>query len=144
MRKLLLTAIAAGVACVVHAGDPREVTLTVTTGTNATAVVTESITNKGWIETIDLEVIPAGSTATHPVVANTTPSTLANVTLATKTDCAADLAFRPRFDGTDTAGSALTSDPPTRYMQSGLVVLSVTNASATNLSFKAVVKYETQ
>ena len=135
-----MTLALAFVGAVVMAGTPDEVVLSVTTGSTSNG--TDSATVRGWIEEVSLDVVTAGTTGNVSVVAVPGVSTLANVTLASDTNLTADKVFRPRFDGTDTSGNALTTDPPGRYMHLGSVRLNVTNASATGVVFKAAVKLE--
>jgi len=129
------------VACVCLA-EPKVVVLTATSGTNVALQVTDSADIRGWIDSIDFDVITAGTTGDVTVAASPYLSTGASFTLASSNNLAADASFRPRFDGTDSGGAALTSDPPWRYMQVGTVVLSVTNFSATGTTFKAVIRYD--
>ena len=126
------------------ANEVRRQIMTVTTGTNATAyVAVTNTTIKGWIDEIKIDQVTAGTTGTVTLVMVPELSTLANVTLVTSTNCNGDLTYRPRVDATDTSGTALTTDPPVRYAACGdTFVFSVTNGSATNISFKAVIKYE--
>jgi len=119
--------------------------LTVTTGTNATALVSATNTAiRGCIEQIVFDVVGTSSTGDLWVVVDPAyPTTTTNVTLATNASTDADMLFIPRFDSTDTAGAALTGDPPERWPVVGeSVIFNVRNATATNLEFKAVIKYE--
>ena len=64
-----------------------------------------------------------------------------SVTLASK-EIAATTLIRPRLDGTDTAGSALTSDPPGRYLSYGdTIAVAVSGANTTGLTWRVWVKY---
>jgi len=143
-RAWLTIAVLAAIGCAAHGGELRREIISVTSGTNAAATVTTTNANiRGWIDTIDLDVVTAGTTGTLTVARSPELSTMASVTLATKTACAADLSFRPRFDGTDTAGSALTNDDPWPYAIVGeTVTLTLVDCNATNITFKAVVKYQ--
>ena len=138
MRKLLIIACAGLMACACLA-EPRHVTFSLATGTNDTATAGTTAIS-GYIDEIVLE-LPAGATS-GAVSLTATPVVGAAVTLASKTISATQL-VRPRLDGTDTAGTALTSDPPGRYMSAGdkLTAL-VASASHTGLTWRVFVKFD--
>lgn len=142
-RALLITVALALTGCAAIAGELQREIISVTSWTNAATAVTTTNTNiRGWIDTIDFDVITAGTTGTLTVAVSPESSTLVSVTLATETACAADKSYRPRFDGTDTAGSALTSDDPWPYAVCGdAVTFTVSDCSATGITFEAVIKY---
>lgn len=121
------------------AADYKYFVLEATTGTNATALVTASdATINGYVFEVVFDC-PSAVTGNVSVVAESPVSTVADVTLATATS---DVTIRPLFDLTDTAGSAHSSGAGDYFHVAGeTVTLSVTNASATNATFKAVVKY---
>lgn len=132
---ILAVVLAAGVVN----GRPQHVTMSAATGTNTTATATDS-TLSGYIDEIFLEA-PSGVTSGIVSVVATQP--LGNtVTLASKA-VTADTLVRIRVDGTDTAGSALTSDPPGRYLTHGdTITLTVTAADPTGLTWRVWIKYD--
>ena len=91
-------------------------------------------------------VATAGTTGTLTLVSVPELSTLANVTLASATACTADTTFRPRFNPTTTDGTALTNDPAYTvypYVSVGdTLVFGCTNANRSNITFKAIIKYD--
>jgi hypothetical protein len=117
--------------------------LTVTTGATSTdRVATTNTTIRGWIDTIDFDVVTANATGTLEFIVSPELSTISDSTLISTNDLATDISYRPRFDATDTSGNALTTDPPLPYALCGdSVIFAVTNASDSNLVFKAVIKY---
>jgi hypothetical protein len=138
MRKLVIIAGASLMACACLAG-PQHVTFNLATGTNDTATTTTTAIS-GYIDEIVLE-LPAGATS-GVVSVTATPVVGAAVTLASKTITATQL-VRPRLDGTDTAGTALTSDPPWRYMSAGdKITASVASASHTGKTWRVYIKYD--
>ncbi|MBU4246980.1 MAG: hypothetical protein KKD14_01280 [Verrucomicrobia bacterium] len=142
-RKIAAWALGLIASSAIMATPDRQI-LTVTTGTNATATVTDTNTTaRGYIDQIDIDVVTAATTGTVSVAVIPELSTMANVVLVTETNANSDLTYRPRFDDTDTSGTALTSDPPGRLLICGdTIMLTVSNASATGIVFKAVLKYE--
>ena len=120
--------------------EPKTVELSCATGTNTTA----SATNKTISGYIDEIVLDAPSGVTSGVVSIVATQPMGNtVTLATKT-VTADTLIRLRVDGTENTGSALTSDPPGRYLCYGdSIVYTVSAADPTGLTWKAWIKYDT-
>lgn len=140
MRNTLSALIALACLSVGYAGLDQEV-LTVTS-TNATETFTASKEIRGKIDTIIIDVVSAGTTGAISVTASPWYSTISDVTLVTSADHATDTTYRPRFDGTDTAGAALTGDPPGKYASLGDVILTVTNSSSVGAQYRAVIIYE--
>ena len=139
MRKLLLFAGAVWMACACLAG-PKHHTFSLATGTNDTAT-TSTTAISGYIDEIILE-LPTGTAVTGTVAVTATPVVGAAVTLASK-EIAATQLVRPRLDGTDTAGTALTSDPPARYMSAGdKLTATVTSANTTGLTWRVFIKWD--
>ena len=139
MRKLLIIACAGLMACACLA-EPRHVTFSLTTGTNTTATAGTTAIS-GYIDEIVLE-LPSGATATGAVAVTATPIVGAAFTLASKTISATQL-VRPRFDGTGTDGTALTSDPPGRYMSAGdKLTATVSSADPTGLTWRVFIKFD--
>lgn len=121
--------------------------LTCTSGAVATSeVATVTTTLRGYIDSIQLDVVTAGSTATVWVVAQPELSTVDPIDLLRITDCDTDTLVRPRFDPTDTAGVALTNDPPYPGYQYPLVgeviTFGISNCNATNRTFRAILKFD--
>jgi hypothetical protein len=139
MRKLSII-LGAGLLMAACAwGRPLTATLSLATGTNTTAT-TGTTAISGYIDEIVLE-LPTGAT-TGIVAVTATPTVGAAVTLAGKNLSATQL-VRPRFDGTDTAGTALSSDPPGRYMSaSDKITATVTAASNTGKTWRVFIKYD--
>jgi len=139
MRKLLFIACAALAACACLAG-PKHATFSLSTGTNDTATANTTAIS-GYIDEIILE-LPTGTAVTGTVAVTATPLVGAAVTLASKTIDATQL-VRPRLDGTGTDGSALTSDPPGRYMSAAdKITATVSSANTTGLTWRVFVKYD--
>jgi hypothetical protein len=124
MKRTLSTiaaCILAGV-CAVWALEYDLKTLSVTTGTNATAEVTADLTTvRGQVWEIKLDAVTALTTGTVSVVAIPAGDTdYANVTLVSAASLTtAGLIVRPRFDATDAAAAALTGDPPEPFISVG-------------------------
>jgi hypothetical protein len=139
MHKLSLI-ICVGLMAACAFGEPKRVTLDVTTGTNDTGNTSTGVI-AGYIDEIVL-IIPAGTTVTGTVAIVATQPLGNTVTLASKEITATTL-VRPRLDGTDTAGSALTSDPPGRYLSYGdTITATVTAANTTGLTWRVGIKYD--
>ena len=139
MRKLLIIACAGLMACACLA-EPRHVTFPLSTGTNTTATLSTTAIS-GYIDEIISE-LPSGSSATGVVSVTATPLIGAAVTLSTNTITATKL-VRLRVDGTDSTGSALTSDPPSRYMSAGdKITCTVGSASLTGLTWRVFIKFD--
>ena len=139
MRKLLIFACAGLMACACLA-EPRHVTFSLATTTNDTATANTTAVS-GYIDEIVLE-LPTGTAVTGTVAVTATPLVGAAVTLASKTISATQL-VRPRLDGTDTAGTALTSDPPGRYMSArDKITATVSSANTTGLTWQVFIKFD--
>jgi hypothetical protein len=140
MKRILSILGAAVLLAVCAYGKPQHETITVTTGTNDTGTATLT-TLSGYVDEIVLE-IPAGTAVTGTVAVTASPPIGSAVTLASKTIAATAL-IRPRLDGTDTAGSALTSDPPGRYLSYGdTITATVSSANTTGLTWRVWIKYD--
>lgn len=140
MRKLLTIIGAVVLVAACACAEPRHETISVSTTTNdnGTATATDIA---GYIDEIVLET-PIGSTSTGTVAVTATPPIGSAVTLASKTISATAL-VRLRVDGTDTAGSALTNDPPGRYLSYGdTITVAVTSAAPTGLTWRVWIKYD--
>ena len=138
MRKAALI-LAVGLVACAALGKPKSETLSFATGTNTTASTTLT-TLSGYVDEIVLEA-PSGVTSGVVSVVATQP--MGNtVTLASKT-VTADTLVRVRVDGTDTAGSALTSDPLARYLSIGdTITATVTAANPTGLTWRVWIKWD--
>jgi len=139
-RTYAILAAALLAACAARAEPEQE--LLVVTVTNATETFTATKEIVGWIESITIDVVTAGTTGDLTVAASPWPSTIADVTLVDQAEHSSDTPYRPRLDGTDTAGSALTGDPPGRYLSMGDVILTVTNSSAASAVYQALITFE--
>jgi hypothetical protein len=135
IKRIMLVCLASALSALAD-----EVIIEVTTngGTNTTT----SGDIVGYIEDITIDVITAATTADVSVVTSPSLSTMTGVTLVNANDLAADTVFRTRLDGTDAAGTALTSDDPGKFYCNNALILSVSDASATGRVFKAIIKYK--
>ncbi len=152
MRKRL--ALAAGLAMVLpllaHAGSDlrilkAQVAFTPATATNLISVALDDFT--GYIKEIILDATGNNiATNTTTVYATGASATLANRTIVSAT-VTGDAIYRPRFNGHDAAGSALTSDAVVSEpfpVKGEKIYLSVTNASlplSTNGTFFIIIKF---
>lgn len=135
---LAILGLGLGMACPLFAG-PRSSVVSVPTGTNDTG--SASIRLSGYVDEVVLD-LPAGTSVSGDVTVVSAPAYGATVTLATKS-LTADATVRPRLDGTDNAGTALTSDPPGRYMAAEeTVTATVRNANTTGLVWRIILKYD--
>lgn len=142
----LLGLLACGIAVAQSSfASPDRQVLSVTTGTNETATVSATNTViRGTVDELFIDVVTAGSTGNvsvtyYPDVVGLT----AGVSLYSASSVGSDKYLRPRLDGTDASGNALTSDPPWPVtVCGGSIVFSVASANATNRTFKAVVIYD--
>ena len=140
MRKLSLIGAAVLLAACAARADPRNVTFSLATGNTNTAT-TSTTAISGYIDEIVLE-LPSGATATGAVAVTATPPIGAALTIASKTISATQL-VRPRFDGTGTDGTALTDDPPGRYLSYGdTITATITSADPTGLVWRVRIKYD--
>jgi len=139
MKKILAAMVAAMVAGSVAAA-PQYAIMSMATGTNV-AATTSTTAISGYIDEIIME-IPAGTSVTGTVAVTATPLVGSAVTLASK-EIGANQLVRIRVDGTDSAGSALTSDPPGRYLSvQDKLTFSVSGVNTTGLTWRVLVKYD--
>ena len=142
MRILISIACAGLVACACYADqNPDTRTVLVTTITNTTSG-TNTINNlRGYVDEIHVSVSDGLSTGTvwlaYVPVDGITPA----VNIATGVVTAAKV-WRPRLDGTDIAGAALTSDPPARVMLAGESLRMIVTGSVTSRTWTATVKLD--
>jgi len=144
-RILILAGILIAYPLFVFGGDVGREILTVTSGTNAATAVSDSVsTIRGKILEIYIDMATA-TTGTVTVAIDPELTTMADIVLLTKGTNTADVIARPRFDSTDTAGTALTDDPPNPFVCIGDVVkLTGSSFNSTGVVIKAVIKYEKQ
>ena len=145
MRKLLTTMIAGVMVCAVaNAESVKLYTFTSTISTNAAVPVTNDLYGTvGWVH--ELSIVPVSAdTGVVSVVAIPSNTNLAAVVLATNATISAEGTFRPRFDGTDTAGSALTGDPPQPFLAAGDTIRFVVTGTNTGTVYNATLKLITQ
>lgn len=137
MRRLLIGVLVVSAACVCRA-DWKGLVLSVGTGTNLSAN-SSTVKINGVVDSIVLELPSGASTGTVSVVA--TPNVGTAVTLASK-EITANTLIRPRFDGTGTDGTALSSDPPWPYVAWGdSLQLQVSGANVTGKTWRAFIRY---
>ena len=107
------------------------------------AVADTAKTPELYGELCQIELIASGdlTNATVTIVAESPWSDMSDVTLYSSTNVVADTVIRPRFDGTDAAGAALTSDPPWPYVLArDKIELQVHSAAATNMNIRLRIK----
>jgi len=139
MRKLSIIIGAAVLVAACAFGKPNSLTVSVATGTNTSGSAAAQIA--GYVDEIVL-ALPTGTAVTGTVAVVATQPMGNTVTLASKEITATTL-IRPRLDGTDTAGSALTGDPPGRYMSYGdNFAVTVTDANVTGKTWSVWIKYD--
>ena len=143
MRKILLSIILlAAFALPSDARNLKRKILTITSGTNTGATLTDSFSDRGYIEEIRIDVVTAGATGSMSVAINPELSTMADIPLVDMTSFAADAIYKPARYLTDTAGTEFTNQPPVRYSFCGdEILMTITNASDSNLTFKVVILY---
>lgn len=128
-----------------YAGGGQVESQTISVDVGATTAGTNTITISGYLDSIYLDV-PAGTvTGAYNLAWLPPESTAASVLIYTNSGLTADLLLRPRLDGsTIGTGAALTSDPPDRLAvpPNGKIRMIITDSSATNLTWKAIVIYE--
>lgn len=118
--------------------------ITATQGTNLTAtIVATNSTIRGPIEEILIDVPSATGTTGVVSVVSREITTGYILILATNAAATGDLIFRPRVDATDNTGSALTGDPPSRYIIAGEDVIFTVKpiGTSSNVTWRAIVKY---
>lgn len=136
-RWLILCGCVAAGLCV---AAPRSALLSLPTGL-ASSITGTTTAVSGYIDEIILE-LPAGAT-TGTVAITATPVVGTNAVTLASLGIDATKLIRPRLDGTDTAGTALGSDPPGRYMSAGdNIAVVISDASSTGLTWRVLVKYD--
>jgi len=139
MRKQLIIGAAVAMLAACACAMPQSITLSAACGVNS-AGTSQVVRVSGYVDEIVLE-LPSGC-LTGTVVVTATPIVGAAVTLATKTITATSL-IRPRLDGTDTGGSALSSDPPGRFLSAlDAFVATVSDANAKNGTWRVFIKFD--
>ena len=133
MKKALsvIAVIAAGAACV---AEPVSQPIYIATGAGTAGTQTVASVR---MEVDAITVSVSDGTSTGAVVVSYSPldTALASVNLATNsvTD---EKTWRPRVDGTDVSGAALTSDAPGRYLLTGDTVSFVVTGSPTGVTWR--------
>jgi len=142
MRKLLYIACAVLMACACYADqNPDTRTVLVTTITNTTSG-TNTINNlRGYVDEIQVSVSDGVSTGTVALAYVPLDGITPAVNVATGEVIAAKV-WRPRLDGTDIAGAALTSDPPARVMLAGESLRMIVTGSPTSKVWTATIKLD--
>jgi len=141
-KQATIAAIIAAAALAAHAGFRYDV-IEVSVNANTYGSTTIS-TPYGYVEEVILTVPAASATGTVAVIANRVLSGVSALNLATNV-VTAQLIARPSVDFTDATGGAITADPPRRPLLYGeTVTMTVTNSSATNLIWRAVIKMSDQ
>ena len=143
MRKLIMLSVILAATSLCRA-EPKAYVMTIPMGTSTTA--TNAFGGANGITGIIGEVMIAVSDAasTGNVLVSYTPldGYSADVNIATNA-VTATKTFRPVLDGTDTAGVALTSDPPnSRYLLCGEQVGVIVSESPTGVTWRVTMKME--
>jgi hypothetical protein len=110
MRKLILVA-GAGLAACAWAGSEPRVILTLGTATGSTGTVA----NVSYLDEIQVSVSDGVSTGTVAVAVLTADNSVSATSIATNA-VTGSKTWRPVVDATDIAGTALSSDPPRRWL----------------------------
>ena len=127
--------------CVAGSLDVEKISITSTATNAATTVYVTNSNVKGWIEEIVIDVVSAVTTGDLTIAVQ--PQLGTAETIYDKDKVAADLTIRPRLDGSDAAGSALTNDVPWRKTVVGdSIVLTYENCNATSRTVNVSIKYE--
>ena len=142
MRKLLYIACAVLMACACYADqNPGTRTVLVTTTTN-TITGTNTINNlRGYMDEIQVSVSDGISTGTVALAYVPLDGITPAVNVATGEVIVAKV-WRPRLDGTDIAGAALTNDPPARVMLAGESLRMIVTGSVTSRIWTATIKLD--
>ena len=141
MKRLLLFATSmAFMITMVSAKEPVEIKSISIVMTNGQSTGSATLgTIRGYVDEIVL-ACPSGTTVSGTNILRVTQTTGAVVLLATNTVTATTV-IRPSLDRTDTAGSALSSDPPDKYLSWGdTFTYTVTNASLTGQTWTVWIK----
>ena len=119
MHKLYISAVTCLMACAAHGQQFQSAFVDITgTTTAATAVVASFAQVRGPV--VQMHVIMGTATNVDvDVVVDPSYASEGNFTLYTADDVDADTIVYPVFDRTDSAGAALTSDPPAPYVCMG-------------------------
>jgi hypothetical protein len=141
MRKLSLIAGIVMLTAVCVNAAPKLITIeNVMTGVTTLTNTSEKVV--GYIEEIQVAVSDGVSTGTVAVTVQPADSTVAAYSIATNS-VVDESRWRPRVDGTDDAGTALTSDPPGRYFLIGDTVGFEVSGSPSNVTWKCRIKVST-
>ena len=146
MRNMLIVlAVVAFIASSAYAGSyeyDREIVTVTATATNAATAVTETNTKvRGEIQEIFIDLATA-TTATVVIAVSPEVSTMTGYNLFSG-GVSADTRLRPRFDGTDAAGAALTSDDPWPAVIVGdTITVTASGFDSTNKVVKVIIKYK--
>jgi len=143
INKICMLVIALGLlAATASAIDVKVLTCT-TTATNAATIVTDSIsTIRGYIDSIIIDVVTAGTTGDIGIVASSSISTAPDVVLVRTNGCNTDAPFRTRFNATDISGGVLATGTEYFAVCGETITMTLTNASTTSIVFNAIIKFE--
>jgi hypothetical protein len=119
MRRLMTIAVAGLVACAAFGGEYEESYVDITGTTNAATAVTGTVTAvNGPIVQMHV-VLGTATNVDVDITVDPADSNEDEFTLYSADDVTADTVLYPVFDRTDSAGAALTSDPPGPYVCTG-------------------------
>jgi len=142
MRRLLIIAVAGLVACAASAGGYDYSYVDITGTTNVATAVTGTVSDvSGPVKQIHVIL----GTATNVDVDITVDPSYASedgFVLYSADDVDADKVIYPNFDRTDSAGNALTSDPPAEYICLDPISCVVSDWADTNKTVRIKIVYE--
>jgi len=138
-RRLIETMAVCLLACAASAG-PVARTFKVTMGAlaNGTNTLAEV---RGYIDEVHVSVSDGASTGTVALTYAPLDGVTAAISVATGATTGSKV-WRPRVDGTAVAGTALTSDPPSRFMLAGETLSMTVTGSPTNVAWTATIKLD--
>lgn len=139
MRKLAILVMLATLACVAVA-EPTDEPIYLAMG--AATAGTQTISNiRGYVDTVYVAVSDGASTGTVLIAIVPLDTNVSAINIATSS-VTASKAWYPVIDRTDTAGTALTSDPPSRYSLAGDSLRMIVSGSPTGVTWRATIKVE--
>jgi hypothetical protein len=139
----MLACILAMAPLLATAGGFRAIPIDVAVGANTYGSTTTKEVY-GYVEEIVADVPAASMTGTVSVIANRVIDSVAALSLATNV-VTADYVVHPVVSATDGTGGVLTSPAPRRPLLWGeTVTVVVTNSSATNVTWRVIVKTSEQ
>jgi hypothetical protein len=138
MRKLMFTALAVvlSVCALIAEPDTKLISIVLGSATGGTNTLSGV---RGYIEDVYVTCSDGVSTGDVKVAFIPLDGVSAAVEVATN-NVAGVQVFKPSVDRTDVKGTALTSDPPARYMVDGDSIRLIVTGSPTNKTWKAMLR----